>query len=71
MHLLREQTPKAVMVKCGRPDVKRAETTVWWSEVDCIDCNPMRWVPAPDGLGQMMVDLREAPPKKVLKRRRT
>lgn len=69
MHLLREQGPKGVITKCGSTQAVRADTTVWWSDVTCADCNPMTWVDAPDGLGQMMVK-REDAPKKVLKRRK-
>jgi hypothetical protein len=40
IHLLRERTQKACLTKCQR-QVEVVETTAWWREVTCPDCQAL------------------------------
>jgi hypothetical protein len=53
-HLLIQQTAKGSKTRCGLT-VKRAEATLWYSEVDCVKCRPYRFMPVPadDPIGGM------------------
>jgi hypothetical protein len=78
-HLLTEQTPKGVTVKCGvktsapgKP-LRRDDVTIWWSEVDCPKCRAYRFMPVPaddpiGGMKMVYVGTGEEPP--VVKPRR-
>lgn len=56
--------------KCGQT-VPKDETTVWWTDVDCADCNPYTWMPTEIGLKMVRRDEVETPPKRVVRRRKS
>jgi hypothetical protein len=63
-HLIIRQTAKGATVKCGAFVKRRDEYTMWYSDVDCPQCRPFRFMPVPadDPIGGMkMVYVGEGP----------
>jgi hypothetical protein len=52
MHLLKQMTVKGAFPKCApKTAMPKDQVTSWWSEVDCVNCRPYRFMPVDDEIG--------------------
>jgi hypothetical protein len=73
-HLVKLNQGGKVTASCGAlTDV--ANSTIWWSEVDCPKCRPYVWRDDGEGRGKKMVPVEghvePTPPKTKVMRRRS